>query len=270
MPNGVLWRISVRKIAILLLVVFFLCLSVFPWLLSSCNPRSLVPDDLIQAPTLYDATVVAAQNATVDAMRNATSAYKIATIGLIETSEDEAGGSPLATSVPSTLLIITSVIDSIPSAETNTISTPIYTLTLTPEVSNNGFLPPTPIGLVDIEDLITAEALNRQLKADAEGSKLTELTVSLSPNGIHADGVIALFPGVQQPVVADGTFEVEDYSLTVKILSITIGDVDVTQKYYEQLKSRVETSLYRLLPGRYVQNFQMSDGAVTVYSKIRP
>lgn len=263
-----------RKISIILAVCFLLAVSFIPWLLSGCNPNSLVPEELVQKPRRYEATVRAAQNATIEANRQVTSAAQIILIGTMEPPRNGESGTGMLQAVQvSTVVITTGTASEWPVSESTPTSTPAPVITSIPEMTPTAaalYLPPTPMGMINIEDVITAEMLTEQLKSDAAGNDLTDLKVSLSPDGIHVEGAVVLLKGFKQSISADGTFEVKDYSLIVNIQLIKLGDKDVTQQYDQEMESRVETSLYRLLPGRYVQKYQFLDGTVLVYSMKKP
>lgn len=255
-----------RRFAVPLIVCSLLLISALPWMLSNCTPQALVPDDLVLAPVLYEATVTVAQGATTVAMRQVTSDYKIIPQGTVQPLEDGLG---LATPTEQTSPIEIRITSAIGELTINNTGTPHPDIGETP-TSGTNLLPPTPMGMIDVEDVITAEILTERLITDAQGSNLTDLFVSLSPEGIRVDGKLVILANITQSIVGYGTLEVEDYSLTVKITSIHIGETNVTEQYYQQLESRLETSLYYLLPQRYVQSFQLADGEVVVYSKVRP
>jgi len=130
--------------------------------------------------------------------------------------------------------------------------------------------PPTPSGMVDVEDVLTQEMLAAQMTKDAEGTDLSELTVALDRNGVSATGIVRIFPAFRRPITATGNFAVENESLVVKIAQILFNGRDVTEEHRAELESNVNSSLYRLLPQRYVQSFEMEDGQVIVRSKMRP
>jgi len=129
---------------------------------------------------------------------------------------------------------------------------------------------PTPTGMMDVEDILTEEMLAAQMRKDAEGTSLSDLTVNLDRSGVAATGVVRIFPAFRRPITATGNFAVENESLVIKISSILFNGRDVTEKHRAELESNVNTSLYRLLPQRYVQSFEMEDGRVIVHSKMRP
>jgi len=124
--------------------------------------------------------------------------------------------------------------------------------------------------MVDVEDVLTQEMLAAQMTKDAEGTDLSELTVALDRNGVSATGIVRIFPAFRRPITATGNFAVENESLVVKIAQILFNGRDVTEEHRAELESNVNSSLYRLLPQRYVQSFEMEDGQVIVRSKMRP
>jgi hypothetical protein len=151
--------------------------------------------------------------------------------------------------------------------------TPAPTASAPAESSRSNAAPPLPQGLVETQDVITGAMLAEQIMRDTQdrgGDSLSELVIELNADGIHAAGALAIFPGVTRPLEASGTFAVENESLVVQVFSIHFDGVDVTERYGGQLESQVNSSLYRLLPQRYVQSFEMEDGRVIVRSKMRP
>lgn len=133
-----------------------------------------------------------------------------------------------------------------------------------------GGVPPTPSGMVDVEDILTEEALAVQMTKDAEGTDLSELSVTLDSNGVFAAGIVRIFPAFRRPITATGHFAVENESLVIQISEILFNGRDVTEEHRAALESNVNSSLYRLLPQRYVQSFAMEEGRVIVRSKMRP
>lgn len=261
-----------RKVIIPIFASLLLILAILPWLVSSCDPQSLVPEDLRQEPLHYESTVTAARAATIDAVRSATSVIQVIPIGTIDLPTVE-------TQVASTSVVRINTVTVVAtnSEMANSEASPVGITTellgtSTPSsVADNEHegVPPTPIGLIDIEDIITEEQLTERLKTEPEGSDLKDLRVTLSQGGFHIDSVIAVFPVNNQHVVVDGVFVVKNYSLVVNISSITLNGDDVTQSYGKEIESRMDTSLYRLLPERYVQSFIILDGEILVFSKVR-
>lgn len=287
---------SRTAILAVILVCFLLILAMVPWIISSCAPRPLLPAELREAPGSYETAVVLTQQAEIDWMRTATSIPNVFVIGTIKVTEEPGVGSPAAApdTTPATSLALTptnEVAQSISSVAVHTIvaaSSPTATAlrivipaeaspetpAATPEalptegsVASSG--PALPSGLVNTEDVITEELLTEQMARDAEGS-LSDLTIRLTPDGFDAISVVTVLPGVQWRIEAQGAFAVENYSLVVKVSSIQSDGLDVTERYRGQLESSANTSLYRLLPERYVQSYELGDGEIRVYSKVRP
>lgn len=132
-------------------------------------------------------------------------------------------------------------------------------------------LPALPMGMVEVEDVITDSALRARLEADAAGSglALSELSVGFQDDGVRAAAMVEILPNVRQPVEVLGGFAVENDSLVFKVDSIRLNNRDVTGLYGGQLATSVNSSLYRLLPQRYVQSFVMADDQLVVKSFTR-
>lgn len=257
-----------RKVIIPIVVGALLLLAMLPWLVASFNPQSLVPNDLRQEPAHYDATVTAARAATIDAGRSATSVIQVFTVGTVALPS-------IATESISTSAVNIRTVSTLTSSsfEANSIITPtnqIGTPTPTfPDTNESDGVPATPIGLIDTEDIITEEQLTYQLQTEPEGSQLKDLKLTLSPNGFQIDGALAMSPVNSQHVEIHGVFIVKNFSLVVDISSITLNGNDVTSSFHEEIESRMDTSFYKLLPERYVQNFKLLDGKILVSSKVR-
>ena len=131
-------------------------------------------------------------------------------------------------------------------------------------------MPPTPFGMIDVEDTLTEEMLAEVLKQDEAGDDLTDVHVFIFPEGIKVTAKFDVIIGIKQDILAMGTFAVENDNLVVKIQSIELEKVDVTQLYKKKVESRVVTGVYKLLPRRYVQDFTLRNGEIVVYSKMRP
>lgn len=130
--------------------------------------------------------------------------------------------------------------------------------------------PPTPIGLKDTEDTLTEQMLEDQITHDAENDGLSDINVTLRSDGIEATAIAVAGPGITRKIDVKAEFAVEQFSLVAKVVSVRSGDSDLTSSYKAPLESRLNTSLYRLLPQRWVQSFELGDGYVRVYSKVRP
>jgi len=151
------------------------------------------------------------------------------------------------------------------------IEVPIETPTVSATESITDTLSPAlPSGLVDTEDVITEEMLTEQVKRDAGDYSLSDLSIKLTSDGISAIALVTIFPGIKRRIEANGTFAVENYSLVIKVSSIRFDGLDVTERYRGQLESSINSSLYRLLPQRYVQSYELEDGEIHVYSKVKP
>ncbi len=112
--------------------------------------------------------------------------------------------------------------------------------------------------------------LTEQVKMDAEDTSLNDLMIYISEDGIFAVGTVSIFPGLKRKIEISGNFVVQRESLLAEITSIVLDNLDVTEEYRWQLEDNVNTSLYRLLPQRYVRSFELSDGQVSVDSEVRP
>jgi len=256
----------VRKVIVPIVVGMLLILAMLPWLVTSCSPQSLVPNDIRQEPLQYDATVSAAQAATINAVRSATSVISVIPIGTIDMPS-------IVTQSLSTSVVVINTVTASPNSEispasvsTGLIETPTPIFTSTKETEG---APSTPIGLIDTEDIITEEQLTEQLKTEPEGSELKDLNVTLLENGFQINSGLSMFPVNNQQVEVHGVFIIKNYSLVVSISSITLNGDDVTSSYHEEIESRMDTSLYRLLPERYVQSFIILNGRLLVSSKFR-
>jgi hypothetical protein len=115
-----------------------------------------------------------------------------------------------------------------------------------------------PPNMVSTEDLITEEMLSEQIQHDAADPTLSDLRITLLPEGVRAEGAITLIGGIQQPLTVEGGFAVENQSLVAQIESIYLGSLNVTDRYKSQLEAGINSSLYRLLPQRYVESFSLS------------
>ena len=126
---------------------------------------------------------------------------------------------------------------------------------------------PIPTGLVDLTDLITTDMLADRVRQDAADLPLSDLVIDLSDRGFTASGRMGLLPGLAQPVQISGELAVIDYSLVVQVDLIRYGDRDVTSDYRGQVEDRINSSLYRLLPQRYVTGYEVEFGQLQVFSK---
>jgi hypothetical protein len=257
--------------------------ALLPWLVSGFRPQVLVPEDLLKEPEYYQNTVEVAQQSTVDASRQSTSAVHIRplkTIVATETAESTNTSDLSATSIPlqQTSIVIVSTADGnmhstieIGSDHTPVDSTPTATPDLTVcELEEPAYLPSTPSILKDVQDILTEESLIEQLSIDAENSDFENIEVFLSTDGIQIASELTVLPGLTQEVYASGVLTIQQDSLRIVLFSITTGGMDVTTEYCKSLQTRLNTSIYRLLPERFVQDFELHDGEIIVYSKVRP
>lgn len=129
---------------------------------------------------------------------------------------------------------------------------------------------PLPSGLVDTDDIITEEMLTAQVTRDADDDLLSDLVIELQPTGVSATGEVSLLPRIKQQIEVSGTLGLQNYGLVFNVTSIRLDEIDVTEQYRGYLESRVNSSLYALLPQRFVQSYELMDGQIHVYSKIRP
>jgi hypothetical protein len=259
-----------------------LLLAILPWLFTGCQPGSLLPDELRQERIAYEETVDAARDATSEAMRMAQSTVVVEplkTLSSLPNEESEEFGFPQSASNVSIFTVTPEVFpnatsDLYPVLPTQTSTAEPGTLaTLTPTLnieSTSINMPSTPIGMVDVEDTLTDDLLTEQLQIDDSNNDLTDVHVSISPEGLSVTATLDLFAGIKQSIRAEGTFLVKNDNLALEISSITLGKNDVTQLYKKKVESRVIDSIYKLLPLRYVQSFILQDGQVLVTSKIRP
>jgi hypothetical protein len=245
----------VRAYTAILLICILLVLSMTPWIVSSSAPEPLLPDALRREREDYEATRAAAEDAAIEYMRTAPSTITVRTVVAAETP------------TPTTRRIVI-------QSETSPVSpteTPTEIPVASPTESSTGtVLPATPLGLVETEDVITEGMLTEQVKRDADDDSLSDLTIGLAPEGISAVAFVTIFPGIKRRIEASGTFAVDNNSLVVTVSTIQFDDLDVTERYRGQLESSLNSSLYRLLPQRYVQSYKLGDGEVRVYSRVRP
>ena len=114
--------------------------------------------------------------------------------------------------------------------------------------------------MVDVDDIITDQMLNEQVQKDADSETISDLTVELGPDGVRAYGTVSVLFGLRRPIEMQGTFAVEEERLVVITTSIVLDGQDVTEQYRAAVEERVNWSLYKLLPQRYVRSFELSWG----------
>lgn len=255
-----------RRVAVAMFILALVALALVPWAVVELRSRPLLPDDLLLARQYYESTVEAAQDGTIAAIRRATS---VPTIRIIGTLASTAADTPSATATPTaTLQTIVIVVQSTLPATASATPAPLQPPPTPAPIAVTG--PPTPANMVDVADVITAAALAEQIRRDAAGGALPELTLHISPDGISATSAVAIFPGVAAQIEAGGTLAVANDSLVFGATFVRLDGEDVTARYGPILESRINTSLYRLLSERYVQSFELAAGEIRVASKVRP
>ena len=147
--------------------------------------------------------------------------------------------------------------------------TPITATTTPPQAGTQTPPAPRPANMVDVEDVITEQMLNEQVLQDADSDTIKDLAIELSPDGIRAHGTVAVLFGLRRPIQMQGTFAVEEERLVAVASSIIFDGRDVTEQYRHAIEDRVNWSLYKLLPQRYVRSYELSWGQVKVHSQMR-
>ena len=130
--------------------------------------------------------------------------------------------------------------------------------------------PYRPPGLVEVEDILTERMLVEQANRDMDNGTLSDLDIQLTADGFVATAKTHLVGLLNGDVVAVGRFVVENESLVVKVSSIKVNGVDVTSQHRATVEDSVTSSLYRLLPERFVQSFVSSGDELIVQSLARP
>lgn len=256
-------------------VVLVLLAAAAPWLLSSCQPGSLVPPELRDERTAYEATVAAAREATAQAQRRVQSTVVVLPARQLQPL-------PAATATPTlqpvsgvTIFTVTPMgsLAALPATETpqpaTITSAPTETQLQTIVVSSGGG-PATPAGMVDVEDRLSEAQLEAQAREEEDAGDLSDIQIAITSEGILVTAKVKLIAGIRQPLQARGNFAVEDTNLVVNITQIKLEKRDVTVLYQDMVESIIVTSLYNLLPQRYVQSFTALPGEVVVQSKVRP
>ena len=292
-------KIRMRIYTTIILSCAFFILALAPWIVSNCASQSLVPEEFHRGRERYEATVSAAQEATIEAIREAPSTSIVFVVGTLEASRTpdpmpfsaatatsvssqrrEDADLSLTTPVPESISVLPLPVSTVTPAVTprqitirsQAVSQTPTRIPIIPTLQNvkATFSPDLPSGLVDTKDVITEEMLAEQIKADINHSSLSNLTIKLSPDGISAIALITILPSIKQRVEAKGIFAIEEYNLVVKVSEIRLDGLDMTKRYRGQLESSINSSLYRLLPQRYIQSYELANGEITVYSKIKP
>lgn len=132
--------------------------------------------------------------------------------------------------------------------------------------------PYRPGGLVEIEDVLSESMLTERARKDMDDDAISDLRFILKPDGFQVQGTYTTqtIPRISQPLDVKGTFVVRNDSLTTDISSIFVGNTDVTDGYRPGVERGLDSSLYRLLPQRYVQTYEIVNGELVVQSLIRP
>lgn len=259
-----------RNWIIPILFLLLISLALGPWIYTACSPQSLVPNDLKKNPTYFQETIDAAIISTADARRDSTSIVVVTPLATVEdpTLQEE---SSIETPEPASKVTINTIpantgIGSMKDSQS--------ILTITPTSDSNRLLtnegiPDTPTGLVDTEDIISELELTYQLTKDAGDGNLKDLKIYLLPEGFRIESKVTIFPGIKRNVEVQGVFVITNYKLIAKINSIFLDNANVTDQYSRTLEDRLDSSLYRLLPERFVQSFIITNGTLVVYSKVR-
>lgn len=242
-----------------------LLIAAVPWIAISLSSRPPVPADLQQAPADYQSTVTAAQNATREAERRATSSIRIRPVSTAPANEpDHTTVTPVNTEVPVTPTSVTEQRTASPSS--SSVSLPTSTV-----ISDTSLALPTPMGgWVAVDDVITPDMLTTQITQDIDDVSLTELTVTFTAEEFNVVGLINVSPLVEETIEVTGTFTINRENLVAEIDLIRVAAEDVTSEYRGQLESQINTSLYRLLPQRFVQSYDLTDTHLYVHSRMRP
>jgi hypothetical protein len=292
-----------RKMMIVLLLAGIGALALLPWVAQAFRPEPLLPEDLRLARQRYEETVEAAQDGTIEAIRRATSVPEIRIIGTVAGSPGApkvkptsapavAGASPTSETIaiviqrtlppgdaPAPVMTLPPrPTPTVAASPTNSAASPTSSAaspTSSAAASSSptataGGSPALPANLVDVEDILSEAQIVEQVRRDAGEDMLLNLDLGIGTDGVSADSSVTVFPGIAQHVQADGTFAVENESLVFRAASVQLNGADVTARYRDSLESRINTSLYRLLPGRFVQSFELGAGEVRVVSKMRP
>lgn len=319
-----------RTQTVLLLTTVLLLVALAPWIVSSCSSRPLMPNELPQQRSRYEATMVAAKHATIEAMRKGESNRQVIAIGTVAVTAVMSATTPITRTVrptvsltPTLSLALTATLTPTPThlaeiGETPTAmitatqrvvgsssvkivrSTVLTTTPVSPTVASTMPLTPTkkivivhvdgtpvatqivPVnpdsagktptpaaGFVAKQDVLSEQMLTTQVQTDASDTTLSNLVINLQWDGVYATGDVPTLLGFKQPVEVRGNFAVEHDSLVFKATTILFKGVDVTEQYRGQLEERVNSSLYHLLPQRYVKSFKLGNGEVVVQSQMR-
>jgi hypothetical protein len=235
---------------------------------------------------LYKTKVATIQEATRDWQRQATSPPpRVIPIGTLPFNEPGVtlSPTPIVTATISlvTIPLVSRSISIVIVSSASPITTSVFSENIEEE-SNQPFsegidisssITPSiilPLYLEDTEDLITESALATQLEQDTNDVSLSISSLRIGYDGIRITGTITNLPEQTHSLVAFGSFSIDNYSLVVQLSSILIDGLDASSSYRTQVESRINSSLYRLLPQRYVQSYELDEGEIRVFSKVRP
>lgn len=133
--------------------------------------------------------------------------------------------------------------------------------------------PIRPAYLVATVDRLTANQINEQARIDlaadpttGEPYSILDLELQFTAGGFTAQGRKAMLPPVLQPLEVEGVFAIKNENLVIDATLIRVGRFNLTESNRFQLESRVNSSLYRLLPERYVQSFRIENDTLIVNS----
>lgn len=130
--------------------------------------------------------------------------------------------------------------------------------------------PYRPAGMVEVTDILTERMLVEQANRDLEDGTLSNLAIELTSDGFRATATTQVIGTVAGDVVATGTFAVENESLVVNIARISVNGIDVTARHRATVEDSITSSLYRLLPRRFVQSYAIQGDEIVVQSLMRP
>lgn len=301
------------------ITILLLLLAALPWVIASCSPVPIFPEELQAERSHYEATVEAFRDAANATRRAEPSTHKVVPVGTVAPSSvitptatvptieviatPEPDASPVNTPTPvvtqaiqlsdqttrdsSSAVTITGrtvLTATEPISQTEALTSMVIVVQSDPseasptkvretsdaDPAEAGGAPPSPPGLVDLEDVITTQMLAEQISSDASDVPLSELAIDISDRGFNAAAKLTVLPGLSRPVNVKGRFTVENSSLVVKIESIIYDNKDVTTQFRGQVEDRINSSLYRLLPQKYVTSFEVDYGQLVVHSQGRP
>jgi hypothetical protein len=124
------------------------------------------------------------------------------------------------------------------------------------------------LGMIDVTDILTEAMITAQIQQDMHDDSIQNLVIMLTPEEVRGTGVYVK-QGVQKPLQVVGALAIENEGLIVRITSIKVGSLDVTADQRGGLESTLNSSIYRLLPERFVQSYQLEQGQVVVQSRKR-